>query len=77
MPKQLTKNTYSCVHCGKEFSDEIKAKNHENYDHNIVYLPIEKKDLNGLLNFIVTNHNNESLLTEQLLNTIFKFTRVK
>lgn len=76
MPKQLTSNTFVCVHCAKEFKDEELAKRHEVYEHDIIYLPIEKSDLNRLLNFIVTNHNNEQLLTERLMNTIFKFTRV-
>lgn len=75
MPKQLTRNIFTCVHCEKEFTDEELAKNHEIYEHDILYLPIERKDLNGLLNFIVSNHNNEQLLSERLLNTLFKFTR--
>jgi hypothetical protein len=76
MPKQLTSNEFVCVHCGAKYKDEELAKHHEIYDHDIVYLPIEKTDLNRLLNFIVTNHNNEQLLTERLMNTLFKFTRV-
>lgn len=81
MPKQLTKNVYICSLCDevgikKEFADEEMAKHHEIYDHDRIYLPIERKDLNGLLNFMVGCQNNQSLLSERLYNTIMKFSRI-
>lgn len=81
MPKQLTKNVYTCVLCEqlgvkKEFTDEKLAENHELYDHNIVYLPIEKSDLNRLLNFMVGCQENQAMLPERLYNTLMKFTRI-
>lgn len=60
----------------KEFSDEEQAERHEIYDHDLLYLPIEKKDLNGLLNFIVSNENNKMLISPQLWDTLFYYTRV-
>lgn len=81
MPKQLTSNTYICVLCAemgikKEFKDEELAKRHEVYEHDIVYLPIERSDLNRLLNFMVSNYNNQEFLPERLYNTLMKFTRI-
>lgn len=81
MPKQVTRNIYRCLLCEevgiiKEFPDEKNAKYHEEVEHDRVYLPLERSDLNRLLNFLATNHNNQELITERLYNTIFGMTRV-
>jgi hypothetical protein len=75
MPKQLTRNIYKCILCeqigiNKEFLDEDAAKHHEEYDHDIVWLGIERSDLNRLLNFIATNEKNQEFLTERLMKTL-------
>jgi hypothetical protein len=75
VPKELTRSIFKCVHCDREFIDEKSAKHHELNEHDIIYLPVERKDLNGLLNFLVTNDKNQELLTERLLKTIYLYTR--
>lgn len=81
MPKQLTKNVYICSLCAevgikKEFADEEIAKRHELYDHDRVYLPIERTDLNRLLNFMVGCQENQAMLPQRLYDTLMKFTRI-
>lgn len=80
MPKQITRNIYRCVLCeqagiNKEFNTEEAAQRHEEFDHDLVWIGIERSDLNGLLNFIVTNNNNHELLTERLMKTLYKRTK--
>jgi hypothetical protein len=77
MPKQLTRNIYKCVYCEKEFVSEDSAKEHELNSHDIIYIGIERRDLNALLNFIVTNDNNQALLRESFLNQLFSYTRAR
>lgn len=81
MPKQLTKNVFLCTLCDevgikKEFTDEESAKRHELYDHDRIYLPIERSDLNRLLNFMVGCQENQEYLPKRLYDTIMQFTRV-
>jgi hypothetical protein len=75
MPNQITRNFYECVYCKQSFTDEDLAKQHETKEHDILYVPIERSDLNGLLNFIVTNDNNQAILTARLLETLYRYTR--
>ena len=64
--------SYKCIYCDKLFVDDTKAyecvKNHE-----LVYLPISKNDLNRLNQFIFTGNNK--LLTESLVKVIQKYAR--
>lgn len=73
MPKQLTKNIYKCVYCGKEFDNEEVAKRHESNDHDIIFIELERTDLNRLVNFIATKE--DSLITERLRKTLLKYFR--
>lgn len=80
MPKQITRNIYRCVICEqmglkKEFDDEEKARRHEETDHDIVYLMLERSDLNRLMNFIAMNNEHHELLTERLMKTLYNKTR--
>lgn len=75
MPKQLTRSIYKCIFCEKEFPDESLASRHERLNHNIIYVPIEASDLQGLINFIVTNDKNQELITERLMKTLFQYTK--
>lgn len=59
----------------KEFDDEEKARTHEQVEHDILYIPMERKDLYGLINFIVTNDRHHELLTKRLKDTLYSFVR--
>lgn len=80
MAREITKNIYRCTRCEilgikKEFDSLEAAENHETYDHDIQYVPIEKADLRAILNFIATNSNNQVLLRKPLLDTLRKYAR--
>ena len=75
MPKQLIRNTYVCVFCNKEFDTEEKASNHELNDHDIVYVGLERTDLNRLINYISITEDKNELLTRRLIETLYDYMR--
>lgn len=66
------KNKNLCFYCQKYFDDPAKARACEN-EHDVVYVPILREDLNRLINFIATGDRN--LLSERLSKTLFRYTR--
>jgi hypothetical protein len=64
--------TYKCGHCGKEFSDPVKADAHRD-SHELIYVPLTMTDLNRLVQFLHTK--DEALLTPSLLRTLDRYLR--
>lgn len=75
MPRHSTRTIYQCVYCDREFKSETEAKRHESRDHDIVWLPVERSDLNRLLNFIAANDDNSGILTVEFKQKLFEFTK--
>ena len=63
-------NLWLCSYCGKEFSTEFKADKCRD-DHELIYVPISKTDLNRLVNFLFLR--DETLLTPTLTNTLTRY----
>jgi len=68
-------NEYLCGYCGKAYTDPFKADNCRD-EHDLVYIPISKTDLNRLLQFVyLTNADprTEKLLTRTLMRTLSRY----
>lgn len=65
-------NGLICYYCGKEYDTEKEARDCEN-NHDVIFLPLLKEDLNRLLNFIATGERK--LLTDRLMKTLFQYMR--
>jgi len=75
MPKVTAKEIFQCVYCGKEFTSEELAKQHE-ATHDLIYIAIEREDLNRLLNFLSVHIDPaREMLTERLWKALFKYTK--
>ena len=61
-----------CFYCDKYFADTEKARKCES-EHDVIFVPILRKDLNRLINFIATGDRN--LLTERLSKVLFRYVR--
>jgi hypothetical protein len=61
-----------CFYCDKYFADPEKARKCES-EHDVIFVPILRKDLNRLINFIATGDRN--LLTERLSKVLFRYVR--
>jgi len=61
-----------CFYCEKWYADPEDARKCEN-EHDVLFVPILREDLNRLLNFIATG--DRTLLTERLSKTLFRYTR--
>ena len=59
--------TYLCGYCGKVYVSATKADECRD-QHELIYIPLTKTDLNRLLQFLYTK--DESLLTESLVDTL-------
>ena len=68
------KNKNKCFYCEKYFKEEKRARDCEN-NHDVVYVPILREDLNRLVNYIATGDRN--LLTERLSKVLFKYVRAE
>jgi hypothetical protein len=66
------KNKLRCFYCGKLYATEKKARECEN-NHDVVFVPILREDLNRLINFIATG--DRTLLSERLSRTLFRYFR--
>jgi len=63
---------YKCIYCDKLFSDELKAQSCVK-NHDLIYLPISKNDLNRLNQFFFLGDNK--LLTESLIRIVQKYAK--
>jgi hypothetical protein len=61
-----------CFYCDKYFVDPEKARKCES-EHDVIFVPIIRSDLNRLINFIATGDRN--LLTERLSKVLFRYVR--
>lgn len=68
----MSKDKNICFYCRKWYANPDKARECEN-EHDVIFVPILKEDLNRLLNFIATG--DRTLLTERLSRTLFRYTR--
>lgn len=63
---------YTCLYCNTPYSEKKKAEKCIK-DHDIIYFPISRDDLNRLNNFIFTRE--DKLLSSSLIETIRKYAR--
>lgn len=68
----MKKDSNICFYCKTLHTTPEKARECEN-EHDVIFVPILKEDLNRLLNFIATG--DRALLTERLSKTLFRYTR--
>lgn len=68
----MSRNPNKCFYCHKYYDNPENARACEN-DHDVLFVPILKEDLNRLLNFIATG--DRKLLTERLSKTLFRYVR--
>jgi hypothetical protein len=61
-----------CIYCNR-YIDRPKYNSHVEKDHQLVYVAIEKSDLNRLVQYMYTK--DESLLTRSLMETLQVFQR--
>jgi hypothetical protein len=66
-------NKYKCTICGKLFPTEIACDIHRDKDHDIIYIPLIREDLNRLNLFI--RIKDDTLLTQSLVSTITSFAK--
>lgn len=67
MANKLPNGNYECSYCHKEYSHPQKADAcRENHD--LVYVPISKGDLNRLVQFLYLK--DDDLLTNSLVDTL-------
>jgi hypothetical protein len=72
MTDKNKRGKYECSHCGKEFAHPQEADQCRD-SHDLIYIALEKEDLNRLLMFIQLR--NEELLTERLMKSLLKHRR--
>jgi len=78
MPKTLTREVFKCVYCGKEFNTEEAAKRHEQVEHDIIYVALERSEYNKLLQFMYANVDSATkMLTEDTWRKLTKIARAK
>lgn len=63
---------WRCAYCEAEYSDKNKAKDCIAL-HDLILVPISKKDLNRLIQFIYIQEAN--LITSSLVNTLQKYSQ--
>ena len=68
----MKKDKHVCFYCGKWYEKPERARKCEN-EHDVIFVPILREDLNRLLNFIASG--DRGLLTERLSKTLFRYTR--
>jgi hypothetical protein len=68
----MKRNDNRCFYCDKYYPDKEKARECEN-NHDVLFVPILREDLNRLLNFIATG--DRDLLTERLSKVLFRYVR--
>lgn len=68
----MTRTKNKCFYCDKYYKDPEKARECEN-EHDVIFVPILKEDLNRLVNYIATG--DRELLTERLSRTLFRYVR--
>jgi hypothetical protein len=74
MTRIVETKTYICEICEKEFKNPEDARKC-NFSHDIVYLPIERADLKGLVQFIYTGE--QRLLSNSLIKLLIKYGNIK
>ena len=67
---KLPDGRYKCSWCNKIYPDPSKADACR-LDHDIIYVPMLRSDINRLLQFMVTK--DEKLLTETMHNSLNRF----
>lgn len=72
--KELSPGVFQCFHCSKQYKNPALAGACER-SHNIIFVPLERKDLMALINFIYTK--DEKCLNEKLVKTLTKYSRTK
>ncbi len=70
MAIKLPDGRYKCSWCNKIYSDPSKADACR-ADHDIVYVPMLRSDINRLLQFMITK--DDKLITETMHRSLTKF----
>jgi len=73
MALKTKKGKYKCSYCNKEYDNPTQADTCR-INHDLVYVPLSKEDINRLAQFIITKE--EKLLTESMVKSILKHRRV-
>lgn len=71
MPYKDDLGRWHCKYCDDDFPNELGAQGCEN-NHEIIYIPFYKEDLQRLLQFMFTKDDN--LLTERLVKLLQHYT---
>jgi|WetSurMetagenome_2_1015567.scaffolds.fasta_scaffold58039_2 hypothetical protein len=69
----ILKTKFFCSSCGKYFKSEEEVQNHKDQVHDVIYLPIQKVDLDRLYQFLYSG--NRELLTRSLVEVIERYHR--
>ncbi len=70
MPKVVDSKIYLCNICSKKYTTQEEARNCENH-HDLIFLPIEREDLQRLILFITTGE--QRVLTSSLLEVLYRY----
>jgi hypothetical protein len=73
MAIRLSNNRFKCPICGEIFSQAIACDMHRDKEHDIIYVPLLREDLNRLNLFI--RMKDDTLLTRSLVTTIMNFAK--
>ncbi len=71
MAKKLSNGRFACTVCGKSNFTSPQHADACRDSHNILYIPIEKSDLNLLINAIILENFN--LVPQNVLNTFRRY----
>jgi len=63
---------YKCYYCGKKFKTIVERNKHVE-EHDIIYVPMARSDLNRLLNFLMTG--SKGLLSENFMKRLFSYAK--
>jgi hypothetical protein len=74
MSSQIKEGQWRCSICHMTYSTVVLADSCEK-SHKILYVPMNREDLNLLIQFIFTG--GQSSLPERLVKTLLEFTKVK
>ena len=64
--------TYACGYCGSKYPDPTKADTCKD-SHNLVYVPMTRQDLNGLIHLIIMSDSN--VVSSKLFSDLQRYAR--
>ena len=73
MAIKLKNNTWKCTHCEQTFPRATLADAHRDTEHDIIYFPISREDLNKLLQFVFSK--DDRILSKAFVRTLQLYNR--